>query len=166
MRAKLHPTGPGQAIEQLIATWDTPTAATSDYAAATLGQLKATAAPFYQRLGLPVPWSTTTTDDKDLAVANLGQAKQVFSFNIIAENSPGSFAGDSGRATSMAPQSPQQLGAPSAVEAPATPATDSDGDGEPDSTDAFPYDCTAWLRPFDNHPLVAPAITLIRPIGA
>jgi hypothetical protein len=44
---------------------------------------------------------------------------------------------------------------------------DSDGDGVPDSLDAFPFDATRWLSavvdPNDHTP---PTITLTKPLGA
>jgi hypothetical protein len=56
-----------------------PSARTDDYAAVTLGQLKAMARPFYDRLaaaglGTIYPWPTQGQAD-DYALANLGQAK-------------------------------------------------------------------------------------------
>jgi hypothetical protein len=63
------------------------TTATDNYAAATVGQLKALAKPFYDRLRqLRVldydpyyPWSDP---DDNNAVANLGQAKHVFNYDF------------------------------------------------------------------------------------
>jgi|GEM_PF-3640147 len=60
----------------------------ANYAPLNLGQLKATAKPFYDWINsaggstLPYPWTATTTDDANYAPANLGQLKKVFSFEL------------------------------------------------------------------------------------
>jgi hypothetical protein len=81
--------GAGGALNQMVESWLAPEnfSSADDYSAATLGQLKAVAAPIYQRLseaGLAVsaPWTETADDDDDQAVANTGQAKRVFSFEL------------------------------------------------------------------------------------
>jgi hypothetical protein len=59
-----------------------------NYAPLNLGQLKATAKPFYDWINsvhgsaLPYPWTATTADDANYAPANLGQLKKVFSFDL------------------------------------------------------------------------------------
>ncbi|MDP1588901.1 MAG: hypothetical protein Q8M07_14220, partial [Prosthecobacter sp.] len=85
------PGGAGTAIHALLAAWQSPPApgiTREDYAAVTLGQLKAVARPFYERLAaagvLPAgvyPWSTTGQAADDFAAANLGQLKAVFAFH-------------------------------------------------------------------------------------
>lgn len=87
--------GAGPALDQLVAAWRQPPApgvVRNDFAALNLGQLKALAKPFYDRLaelsyhGPPLapseqyPWTITTADDHDYTPANLGQVKHVFSF--------------------------------------------------------------------------------------
>ncbi|MDR1282582.1 MAG: hypothetical protein LBK99_17435 [Opitutaceae bacterium] len=82
--------GAGPAISALVASWQQSPAGgvvRNDYAALTIGQLKAVAEPFYVRLGeagiIPVgkrPWTITGADETHAAVANLGQLKTVFSF--------------------------------------------------------------------------------------
>lgn len=82
------PGGAGAEISALTAAWSAAPAAgvtRDDYAAVTLGQLKRTAKPFYDRLvevGMTeagvYPWGGTIQDD--YALANLGQLKAVFSF--------------------------------------------------------------------------------------
>lgn len=59
---------------------------TNDFTAANLGQLKAVAKPFYDRLiavqfASAYPWTNTSADD--YASANLGQLKRVFSFDPL-----------------------------------------------------------------------------------
>lgn len=65
-------------------------AGTNDYAAVNLGQLKAVAKPFYDRLiaaqsATGYPWASTGAND--YAAANLGQLKRVFSFELQQTNS-------------------------------------------------------------------------------
>ncbi|MDP1589999.1 MAG: polymorphic toxin-type HINT domain-containing protein [Prosthecobacter sp.] len=86
LHAKL-PGGAGTLLNNLLHTWRTQKLHADDYAAVTLGQLKAVAQPVYASmqaagLPLPVPWTSLTTDDDDHAVANLGQAKAVFAFVV------------------------------------------------------------------------------------
>ncbi|MDR3402238.1 MAG: hypothetical protein P4L99_07040 [Chthoniobacter sp.] len=62
---------------------------TNDYAALNLGQLKAVAKPFYDRLiatqnAANYPWANTGAND--YAAANLGQLKRVFSFDLQGGN--------------------------------------------------------------------------------
>ena len=96
------PGGAGSTLEGLIRSWyqtdaggnfllnaqgqrrPLVTAQTDDFSAVNLGQLKAVAKPFYDRLfsaGYPVgyPWAGQAPDD--YALANLGQIKHLFSFN-------------------------------------------------------------------------------------
>jgi hypothetical protein len=70
----------------LISSWQSATSATDDYAAVSVGQLKAVALPCYQRLKdagkistLPT-WATQAGSD-DYATANIGQAKALFAFS-------------------------------------------------------------------------------------
>jgi hypothetical protein len=80
------------AVNAMLAAWAAPAPAgvmRDDYAALNLGQLKAVAKPFYDRLIAigytdAYPWSLGTSDDDDYAVANLGQLKQVFSFDRLS----------------------------------------------------------------------------------
>lgn len=84
------PGGAGDAINTLIASWSAAPAAgvaRDDYAAANLGQVKAVAQLFYDRLAAvgahapgPHPWGGVNADDH--ALANLGQLKTVFAFDI------------------------------------------------------------------------------------
>ncbi len=67
--------GAGDDIWQMVARFG----GGGDYMPVNLGQLKAVAAPFYVRLGLPLPWAHATNAN-DYAVANIGQVKNVFSF--------------------------------------------------------------------------------------
>lgn len=68
---------------------------TEDYAAATVGQLKAVSLPFYRRfndigLGAVYPWPAEGTGN-DYAIANIGQAKNLFSFDLSDEDTDGLF---------------------------------------------------------------------------
>ena len=69
-----------------VASWQTSTQTADDYAAVSVGQLKAVALPFYRRLqdagrisALP-SWATEAGSD-DFATANVGQAKALFAFS-------------------------------------------------------------------------------------
>ena len=90
------PGGAGTTVNALVDSWSTlqpggsrvpvVTTSTSDYAPANLGQIKAVAKLFYDRLitaGLAAgyPWTGTTADDDDYAIANLGQLKNAFNFD-------------------------------------------------------------------------------------
>jgi hypothetical protein len=62
------------------------TPATDDFATVNVGQVRALAKPFYDRLipvgrALGYPWSDSPSDD-DFAYANIGQVKNVFSFDL------------------------------------------------------------------------------------
>jgi hypothetical protein len=88
MDAKI-PGGAGNEIHALIISWSTPTAQTNDFSAVNLGQLKAIARPFYDRLiatGLAsqYPWTNAPNQPDDFAVANIGQVKKLFSFELPA----------------------------------------------------------------------------------
>ncbi|MDR2981765.1 MAG: hypothetical protein LBV12_05915, partial [Puniceicoccales bacterium] len=82
--------GAGTNILSMVNAWSQPAASGTtrdDYAVVTLGQLKAVAKPFYDRLiaaGIAnaYPWANAATPADDYAVANLGQAKYLFSFEI------------------------------------------------------------------------------------
>ena len=71
-----------------------PTASTAkDFTAINLGQMKAVAAPFYDRLAqvyypfpYPKPWATDGGTANDFATTNLGQLKRVFSFDLDADS--------------------------------------------------------------------------------
>lgn len=85
------PGGAGTEINTLVDSWLAPAPAgvtRDDYAALTVGQLKAVAKPFYTRLiaaGVVTgyPWSATTSDDDSYALANLGQVKSLYAFPIL-----------------------------------------------------------------------------------
>ncbi len=89
MNARL-PGGAGSAINTLLDGWRNPPAegvVRDDYAALTVGQLKAVGKLFYDRLiaaGVVkhYPWQINGADVSHAAVANLGQLKAVFSFAI------------------------------------------------------------------------------------
>src|SRR5438477_7187040 len=80
--------GAGNYVHALIDSWS----AANDFAPLNLGQLKAAAKPFYDRLiALGVvdtyPWLRSQNSSDDFAVANIGQVKNVFSFAIPPANS-------------------------------------------------------------------------------
>ena len=91
----------GSQLDGLAITLTGTTAQTSDYAAVNLGQLKALAQPFYDRLlavgyfGPPIivtgttpvitgtyPWIGPGMVANDYAMANIGQVKNLFSFDV------------------------------------------------------------------------------------
>lgn len=86
--------GPGPEITGLIDAWTQlnadnlrvpkTSAATDDFAAVNIGQLKAVAKPFYDRLQRAYPWNPATPVSENYAPANLGQLKLVFSFDLAA----------------------------------------------------------------------------------
>ncbi|EIQ00389.1 hypothetical protein OpiT1DRAFT_04935 [Opitutaceae bacterium TAV1] len=99
MNAKL-PGGAGEGINALVTSWQQPPAegvTRDDYAAVNLGQLKAVAKLFYDRLaaagyagppladGQPYPWPSDASGADNYALANIGQLKHVFSFSIPSE---------------------------------------------------------------------------------
>lgn len=74
------------ALTGTISSWQSSHVTADDYAAVSIGQLKAIALPFYQRLKdagkistLPT-WATQAGTD-DYATANIGQAKALFAFS-------------------------------------------------------------------------------------
>jgi len=88
---RLLPGGAGQAVSNLLAGF---TASGNDLPL-NLGQLKALAAPFYDRIHAegfidalpedlpgPYPWTEAPSDDNDFAIANIGQLKRVFGFDL------------------------------------------------------------------------------------
>ena len=89
--------GAGEALDQLAAALLSGTSAqTNDYAVVNLGQLKALAQPFYDRLlslgytagplsSGTYPWLSSGHAANDYAVANLGQLKYLFSFDLVAD---------------------------------------------------------------------------------
>ena len=81
--------GAGSAVSNLVHSFSNA----DNYAVANLGQLKAVATPFYDRLiSLGVvsnyPWTESSGDDSDFSAANIGQLKNVFSFNIAGNFDP------------------------------------------------------------------------------
>ncbi len=87
--------GAGPALTAMIAKWKAPPAPgviRDDFAAVNLGQLKAVANPFYERLieayiADRFPWADGENLRDDEAIANLGQLKQVFSFDPAGADS-------------------------------------------------------------------------------
>jgi hypothetical protein len=90
MNAKLPGGGAGTDINNLVAEWNSPPAVgvvRDDYAALNLGQLKAVATLFYNRLVAvhhtdSIPWAGAVLAADDYSVANLGQLKALFSFDV------------------------------------------------------------------------------------
>jgi hypothetical protein len=101
--------GAGPELHALLNLWSTldsdgqriPIASrmADDYAPVNIGQLKAVAVPFRERLAeagilLPDPFSTVTPDD--YALANIGQAKQFFQVDLSAQRAEGLSAAQNG----------------------------------------------------------------------
>jgi hypothetical protein len=64
--------------------------ASNNYRCVNVGQLKALAQPFYDRLiefgyTNAYPWTAATNDDADHAIANIGQVKNLFSFSLDSD---------------------------------------------------------------------------------
>ncbi|MEY2506446.1 MAG: hypothetical protein QOH01_775 [Verrucomicrobiota bacterium] len=83
--------GAGNAIHTLLDTWSATNATSNDFAPINLGQLKALAKPFYDRLVAAgvvdtYPWLTALNNPDDFTVANVGQVKSLFSFAIPPPN--------------------------------------------------------------------------------
>jgi hypothetical protein len=62
----------------------------ANYTPVNIGQLKATARPFYDRLieegyTNALPWSDGFADDADFALANIGQAKFLFAWDLVRD---------------------------------------------------------------------------------
>ena len=81
------PSGTGFVLQSLINGWNDPTIPHRNYTVLNLGQLKAVAKPFYDRLieigyTSAYPWPNPATPPDDYAVANLGQMKNLFSFDL------------------------------------------------------------------------------------
>ncbi len=94
--AKLPPPGAGTTVRTWVNAWQAAPAlgvTRDDYTAVNLGQVKAVAKPFYDRLaelgytGQPLlpsqiyPWTGVGPDD--YALANIGQMKYVFRFSVV-----------------------------------------------------------------------------------
>ena len=159
-----------------------------------VGQLKALARPFYDRLRAldapwvnqkmylasirlqepgsnplsysPYPWSVTTTDDSNYSPATLGQLKAAFSLHYEDWGIPEP-------ADPPLPSGPYDTdsdGLSDVTEmAMGTSPTlrDSDGDGYLDATDAFPLDSSRWLVPSNSpNDLTPPLIVLDSPATA
>lgn len=71
------PFGAGDAIDAMIGGFTV----TQNYCAVNVGQLKSTAAPYYDRLGLELPWDDSTPRN-DWAIANVGQIKFLFDLSL------------------------------------------------------------------------------------
>jgi len=93
------PGGAGTDLENLVNKWSTlqgdgtrvaqSASNTNDYSAVNIGQLKAVAAPFYDRLIAvgytnQYPWANAASVPNDYAMANIGQMKNLFSFDLTS----------------------------------------------------------------------------------
>ncbi|MBX7211435.1 MAG: hypothetical protein K1X78_24225 [Verrucomicrobiaceae bacterium] len=77
----------GIAIHRMVDAWPAQTYDRDDFAAVNVGQVKALAKLFYDRLHqagylLPYPWNPSSSVQDDFAAANVGQVKAVFSFSV------------------------------------------------------------------------------------
>lgn len=186
LRAKVHfdatlPGGAGLALESLVAGFKpqvgtTYTAAElaqfrrDNFAPLNLGQLKAVALPFYDRLwnltprydtnlslkanGYPqswasqYPWISNIPASANYKPVSIGQLKLVFSFDIVDSNQNGTLDYLEGFY-------------------PAASATrDTDGDGVPDVLDAYPNDPSVAVSViYDPNDHTSPTVTISQPIG-
>ena len=172
------PGGAGRELLATVAQWTSPSASTDDYSAVNTGQLKELGRQLYDRLiaagyANAYPWAGIPDY---YAMANIGQAKNLFSFNLTLDtdsnglpdwwetkyfsqlgNNPNSLASVGSGLTLL--QSYLLGSNPVAL--------DSDGDGVPDSLDAYAQDATlSQLPPLDPNDHTPPAITLLKPLGA
>ena len=81
------PGGAGNLLSTMLGTWRTQKLNSDDYAAVTVGQLKAVVKLLYDamrmaRIPIADPWPVVTADDDDHAVVNVGQAKRAFAFVV------------------------------------------------------------------------------------
>ena len=79
--------GAGDALNDLVTSWNTPSAITDDYAAVNLGQLKYVTSLVYDRLiaaGFAdgYPWQNSPNPADDYALANIGQLKNLYNFDV------------------------------------------------------------------------------------
>ncbi|MEI6713571.1 MAG: Ig-like domain-containing protein [Verrucomicrobiota bacterium] len=85
---EMLPGGAGGKILSLILSWQSSLSAANDFAVLNLGQLKAVATLFHDRLKeegyVWVPWQypITKSSADDYAVANVGQLKAMFAFDL------------------------------------------------------------------------------------
>lgn len=159
-----------------------------------VGQVKALAQPFYDRLRSldpawlnlrmyqqnirildpgsgafiysPYPWSVSTADDSNKAVATVGQLKAVFSLPLESWFTPDAL----NPALPWGPIDTDGDGLSDVTEIAigTTPSlSDTDNDGYSDGADAFPLDSTRWMLAAGSAgDLTGPVITLIEPVGA
>jgi hypothetical protein len=81
------PGGAGTNTQAIVAAFQN----TNNWLAVNVGQLKAVAKPFHDRLieqgfATNYPWTSTTADDVDYAVANIGQVKALFAFDVTLDS--------------------------------------------------------------------------------
>jgi len=156
LNAKLLPDGAGEEINNLVASWSAAPAAgvsRDDYAAVNLGQLKAVAKPFYDRLIAAgytdaYPWGNSLQPTNDYAAANLGQLKNLFSFDPGLDTDTDHLAdwweirhfGNLGRSGQGDFNSDGVTDFQESQQGSSPTRSDSDGDGTPNSEDAYPLD--------------------------
>jgi Bacterial TSP3 repeat len=159
-----------------------------------VGQVKALAQPFYDRLRSldpawlnqkmyqlnirlaepgspaftysPYPWTVSTTDDSNKAVATTGQLKSVFALPLEFWVTPDSL----NPALPWGPVDTDGDGLSDITEiamGTIPSLLDSDNDGYSDGADAYPLDSTRWtLAAGSAADFTGPVITLIEPVGA
>jgi hypothetical protein len=177
------PGGASVELLQLLAQWAVPTEATDDYAAVNHGQLKALAKPLFDRLiaagfATGYPWQANGTLSPDnYAMSNNGQAKNLFSFNLTLDTDSNGLPDwwelkHFGQATGTNPNALAPAGngltLRQCLQLGVNPvAADSDGDGVPDSLDAYALDAAlSQLPALAQGDVTPPTIILLKPLGA
>jgi len=131
------PGGAGSNILAMVGAWTNGAPGADDFAALNLGQLKATAGPFYDRIVADGgwtngrPWTETAADDNDFALALVGQLKFAFAFGALTgseTDADGDGMADAWELSAIASADPDDA---IAGIADVLPGEDFDGDGIP-----------------------------------
>lgn len=149
------PGGAGNDVQAMVTGWMGNAGTGDHYAAVTVGQLKAVAKPFYDRLIAEgrvggYPWQQSGGSPEDFAAANIGQAKALFAWQVLVDSD-----GDG-----LTDAEERHMGTNARLK-------DTDGDGVNDAADGFPLDGSRHhAPPADPADSTPPTIELILPEGA